>query len=44
MSTISLFKTIEKKRDVYKGRVSMRKFCEFLREHAKEIIKFKKKK
>ena len=37
-STISSLKSIENKYDVYK-----RKNCEFLREHAMEIINFKKK-
>ena len=37
MSTISLFKIIENKHDVYRGKHCMKKFCESLREHAIEI-------
>ena len=44
MSTISSFKSIENKHDVYRGKVCMKKFCESLREQAIEIIDFKKKK
>ena len=44
MSTISLFRSIENKHDVYRGKDCMKKFCEFLREHAMKIINFKKKK
>ena len=44
MSTISSFKSIENKHGVYKGNLCMKKFCESLREHAMEIINFKKKK
>ena len=44
MSTISSFRTIEKKHDVYRGKDCMKIFCEFLREHAMEMIKFKQKK
>ena len=44
MSTISSFKTIENKHDVYRGKDCMKTFCEFLREHAMEIINVKKKK
>ena len=40
MSTISLFKSIENKHDVYRGTDCMIKFCESLREHAIEIINF----
>ena len=29
---------------MYRGKDYMRKFCEFLREHAMEIVKSKKKK
>ena len=43
MSTISLFKTIEK-HDVYKRKGCIKKFCESLRENAMEIISFEKKK
>ena len=44
VSTISLFKSTENKCDVYRGKDCMKKFCEFLREHAMKIINFKKKK
>ena len=40
MSTISSFKSIESKHDVYRGKDSMKKFCESLREHTMEIINF----
>ena len=43
MSTISSFKSIENKHDVYRGKDCMKKFCEFLRKHAMKIINFKKK-
>ena len=33
ISTISLFKSIENKHNVYKCKVCMKKFCEYLREH-----------
>ena len=44
MSTISSFRSTEKKNDVYRGKYCMKKFCEFLREHTMKIISFKKKK
>ena len=44
MSTISSFKDIENKHDVYRGKDCMKKFCEYLREHALKIINFKVKK
>ena len=44
MSTISPFKTIENKYDVYRGKDCMKKLCKSLREHALKIINFKKKK
>ena len=44
MSTISSFRSIENKHDVYRGKDLMEKFCESLREHAMKIINFKKKK
>ena len=44
MSTISSFKIIENKHDMYRGKDCMKKFCEFLRKHAMKIINFKKKK
>ena len=37
-------RSIENKHDVYKGKNCMKKFCEFLREHAMKIINSKKKK
>ena len=43
MSTIS-FKRIENKLDVCRGKDCMKKFCEFLIEHAVKTINFKKKK
>ena len=45
MSTVSLFRKIENKYDVYRGKDCMKKFCESLREqHALKVINFKKKK
>ena len=44
MYTISSFKSIENKHDVYRGKYCMKKFCKFLREHAMEITDFKRKK
>ena len=44
MSTISSFRSIEKKYDVCTGKDCMKRFCQFLREHGMKIIKFKKKK
>ena len=41
MSTISSFRSIENKHDVYN---CTKKFCEFLRKHAMKIISFIKKK
>ena len=38
MSAISSFRSIENKHDVYRGKDCMKKFCEFLREHAMKII------
>ena len=34
MCTISSFRSIEKKHDVYRGKDCVKNFCEFLREHA----------
>ena len=42
MSTISTFKIIENKHDVYRGKDCMKKFCESLRKHAMKIINLKK--
>ena len=44
MSTISSFRSIENKYDVYRGKDCMKKFCESLREHAMKIINLKNKK
>ena len=44
MSTISSFKSIGNKHNVYKGKDCMKKHWESLRGHAIEIINFKKKK
>ena len=44
MSTISSFRSIENKHDVYRGKDCMKKFCESLREHPMKIINVKKKK
>ena len=44
MSTISSFRRIENKHDLYRSKDCMKKFCKFLREHAVRIINFKKKK
>ena len=44
MSTISEFDHIENKHTLYRGKDCMKKFCESLREHAKNIINFEKKK
>ena len=44
MSKISYFRSIEIKHDVYRGKDGMKKFGDFLREHAIKIIKSKKKK
>ena len=38
MSTISSYRSIENKHNVYRGKDCMKKFCEFLREHAMKII------
>ena len=43
ISTISSFRSIEKKTDRYTRNECMKKFCEFLREHAMKINNFKKK-
>ena len=42
MSTILSFRNIENKHDVYKGKDCIKRFCEFLWEHATKIITFKK--
>ena len=43
MSAISSFKSIENKRDVYRGKGCMKKFCQSLGEHRMEMSSFKKK-
>ena len=43
MSTISSFRSIENKHDIYRGKGCMKKFCQFLREDTKKIISFRKK-
>ena len=44
MYTISSFKSIKNKHDVYRSNVFMKKFCESLRAKAMNIINFKKEK
>ena len=44
MSTISSFKRIGKMHDVYRGKNSIKMFCESLREHVMKRISFRKKK
>ena len=44
MSTISSFKNIEHKHDLYRGKYCMKKFSEVLREHAMKTSNFQKKK
>ena len=44
MCTISSFRSIENKHDIHRGKDCMKKFCEFLREHAMKITNFKTKK
>ena len=44
MSTISSFRSIENKHDVCRRKDCMKSFCELLREHAIQIINFRKKK
>ena len=43
-STISFFTSIENKHDVNRGKDFMKRFCDYLREHAMKIINFKMKK
>ena len=43
MSTISSFRTIENKYDVYRGKHCMKLFCDSLREHIMKITNSKKK-
>ena len=44
MSTVWGCDHIEDKHPLYNGKDCMKKFCESLREHAKSIIDFEKKK
>ena len=44
MSIISSFRSIENKHDVCRRKDCMKKFCEYLIEHAMKIINFKMKK
>ena len=44
MFTISSFRSIGNEHDKYRGKDCMKKFCEFLREHAIKMINFKKQK
>ena len=44
MPSLSSFRSIENRHDVYRVKDSMKKFCESLRERAMKIINFKKKK
>ena len=37
-SATSSFRSIENTHDLYRGKDCMKKFCEFLREHAMKII------
>ena len=43
MSSITSSRSIENKHDIYSGRDCLKKFGEFLREHAMKIINLKKK-
>ena len=43
MVTVSPFKSIKNKHDVYRGKECMKKICESLGEHAMKIKKKKKK-
>ena len=44
MATISSFKSIENKHDIWRGKDCMKKFCESLIEDAMKMINFKNKK
>ena len=44
MSTISSFRSIEHKHDVYRSKDCMKRFCQYLREYTTKIFNFKKKK
>ena len=43
-TTISSFRSIKNRHDVYRDKNCMKTFCEFLRKHAMKIINLKKKK
>ena len=43
MSSVLAFDHIEKKRNLYREKDCMKKFCECLRKYAKNIIDFEKK-
>ena len=43
ITTISSFRSIENKLDVYRDKDRIKKFCEFSSEHEMKIINFKKK-
>ena len=43
MSTISSFRSIDNKHDVYRGSDCMKTFCGSLREHTMKVVNFKKK-
>ena len=43
MSTIWAFNNIENRHTLYCGEDSMKKFCTFLKEQAKNVINFEKK-
>ena len=40
LSTISSFNVIENEHDMYRGKDSMKRFCETLRKHVKMVINF----
>ena len=44
MSTIWAFDHIENKHTLHRGKDCMKKFCESLREHLKNVIDFEKEK
>ena len=44
MCTISSFRSIEKKHDMYIGKDCMKRLCKYLKVHAMKIINFKMKK
>ena len=40
MSTICTFDDRENKHDIYRGKGCMKKFCEYLKQHAMEVINY----